>query len=173
LKKQNILFTGPPQCGKSTLIERLLTHLDRPATGFFTREIRQSGRRTGFGIYTLDGQEGILAREDIKSPYRVGKYGLSLDDLERLGVPAMTTADPDMIVVVDEIGKMECFSELFKKTVWDVLDSKNLVLGSIALKGVGFIKRVKARKDVHLVQVSPNNRDTLVRQYANQLKAGV
>ena len=59
--KTNILITGPPRCGKSTLIEKVVSRIERPVTGFFTREIKGKGRRVGFSINTLDGKEGILA----------------------------------------------------------------------------------------------------------------
>jgi nucleoside-triphosphatase THEP1 len=60
---KNILLTGPPRCGKSTLIEKLIKQIHRPVTGFFTREMKKKGRRVGFSIVTLDGREGILAQE--------------------------------------------------------------------------------------------------------------
>ena len=63
VKRKNLLFTGVPGCGKSTLIERIIEELGRPACGFFTREMREGGRRVGFSITTLDGRSGILARE--------------------------------------------------------------------------------------------------------------
>jgi nucleoside-triphosphatase len=74
--RKNLLFTGVPGCGKSTLIEKIIEKLDRPACGFFTREIRERNRRVGFSITTLDGRSGILARVGSGGPYRVGKYGV-------------------------------------------------------------------------------------------------
>ena len=46
--------------------------MEEPVTGFFTREIKEEGRRVGFSINTLDGREGILAHKSIDSKYRVG-----------------------------------------------------------------------------------------------------
>jgi nucleoside-triphosphatase len=63
------------------------------------------------------------------------------------------------IVVIDEVGKMECFSSLFRQTLMQILDSDHQVIGSIAQKGDQFIQNIKARNDVLLVNVSEKNRD--------------
>ena len=162
---RNILFTGLPGCGKSTIIEKIVQRLNRPCTGFFTREIRVAGRRTGFSIITLDGRRGILAHIDIHSSKRVGKYRVNLPDIDRIAVPSMIPADEAVVVVVDEIGKMECLSALFRQTLVTVLDSGNLLVGSIALKGDTFIEAVKKRPDTLLATVSEKNRDHLAEEY--------
>jgi nucleoside-triphosphatase len=161
MKTKNILLTGPPRCGKSTVIEKLVKEIHKPVTGFFTREIKEKGRRVGFSIITLDGKEGVLSHEDSESPARVGKYGVNLDELDRIAVPAMIPSEPEEIVIIDEIGKMECFSPLFRETLIKTLDSANPVIGSIAQKGSPFIKKIKERKDLLLVSVSEKNRDSL------------
>jgi nucleoside-triphosphatase THEP1 len=158
----NGLFTGPPGCGKSTLIEKIVRKSQRPKTGFFTREIREKGHRVGFSIETLQGKQGVLAHIDIDSRFKIGKYWVNIDDIDRIAVPYMTPDDEDQMVVIDEIGKMECSSTLFKETLVRVLESKNPILGSIALKGGQFIEKVKKRKDVHLIRVTEKNRDIYV-----------
>jgi nucleoside-triphosphatase THEP1 len=114
VKHRNILYTGLPGCGKSTIIEKIVQRINRPSTGFFTREIRDKGRRVGFSITTLDGQQGILAHIDIRSHIRVGRYGVNIRDIEKIAVPSMRPENDNVILVVDEIGKMECLSGLFR-----------------------------------------------------------
>ena len=159
---KNILLTGPPRCGKSTLIEKLIKQIHRPVTGFFTREMKKKGRRVGFSIVTLDGREGILAQEESQSPLKVGKYGVHVEELDRVAVASMVPARSDQIVIIDEIGKMECLSVLFRETLVKTLDSPNTVIGSIALQGTPFIEALKKRADVLLVNVDEKNRDSLV-----------
>ena len=159
-KAKNVFVTGPPRCGKSTLIEKMVRQLGRPMGGFFTRQITEGGRRTGFSIITLDGKRGVLAHENVKSRYRVGKYRVSVKDIDRIAVPSMLPPDPDAVVVIDEVGKMECFSQPFKETLVEVLDSDHPVLGSIALKGDRFIQNIKARNDVLLFTLNEKNRDS-------------
>ena len=162
MKTKNILLTGPPRCGKSTVIEKMVKQIQGPVIGFFTREIKEKGRRVGFAIITLDGKEGILAHEESKSPRRVGKYGVNIDELERIAVPSMIPRTADqMVIIIDEIGKMECFSPLFRETLTQTLDSANPVIGSIAQRGNPFIEKIKVGKDILLVTVSEKNRDSL------------
>jgi nucleoside-triphosphatase len=167
----NVLLTGMPGVGKTTLIHSVVEKLDRPARGFTTAEIREGGRRRGFKIATLDGQEGILAHETIAGSPRVSRYGVSTADLEAIGIPAITPHDPSEIIILDEIGKMECVSEPFKDAAWRALDAPNLVLGTIARKGTGFIARVKQRPDVQLFEVTRGNRDQLVADILRLLAA--
>ena len=167
---KNILITGPPRIGKSTLIEKVISRLDGPSTGFFTKEIKDKKRRAGFSIVTLDGKTGVLAHQDINGRPRVGKYGVNIEELERIAVPSMRPAESDTIVVIDEIGKMECYSALFRETLVNVLDSPNPVLASIAIKGPPFIEEIKERKDILLFHVTEKNRNDLVEEILILLK---
>lgn len=127
----------------------------------------------GFSINTLDGREGILANKSIRSEYRVGKYGINIEDIDTIAVPSIIPRGKDEIVVIDEIGKMECFSDLFKKTLIQVLDSPNCVIGSIALKGDSFIQGIKNRDDVKVSNVTPQTRDSLVEKILDSIKKGM
>jgi nucleoside-triphosphatase THEP1 len=160
--RKNILLTGSPRCGKSTLIEKLVQRLEGSMTGFFTREIREGGRRVGFSITTLDGKEGELAHTRIPGRIRVGRYGVNLVDIDQIAVPSMIPFTADDWVVIDEIGKMECYSARFRETLIRVLDADNRLIGSIALKGTPFIEDIKRRSDVRLIRVTEQNRDRLV-----------
>lgn len=170
MAKRNILITGPPRCGKSTLIEKVVKRIEEPVTGFFTLEIKEKGSRVGFSINTLDGWEGILAHQRSKSRFKVGKYGVNLKDIDSIAVPAMIPARKAEIVVIDEIGKMECFSSLFKETLIRVLSLSNWIIGSIAQKGDPFIQRIKERDDVLLITLTTQNRDILVGQILDSIK---
>jgi nucleoside-triphosphatase len=171
-KHKNILFTGVPGIGKSTIIEKIVQRINRSKTGFYTREMRVSGRRVGFSITTLDGERGTLAHIDIPGHMRVGRYGVNLPDIDLIAVPSMVPENDNTVVVVDEIGKMECFSELFRQTLIKVMDSTNTIVGSISLKGDAFISAVKKRPDTLLISVNKKNRDDLVEEFFARVTDG-
>ena len=161
---KNILLTGRPGVGKTTVVMRVVGELRGrvPVSGFYTEEIRSGGVRKGFRVVTLDGREGILSHVDIKGGPRVGKYGVDLESFERLAVPEI---DPDRtgakVIVIDEIGKMECLSGSFREAVLKALNSGSNVLATIALKGGDYLRSIRGRNDVEIIEVSAGNRDRL------------
>ncbi len=163
---KKIVITGEPGVGKTTVIERVAGALKSQgnlATGFYTREIRRGGVREGFAIETLDGKKGILAHIKIGGP-RVGRYGVDIGAIEAVILPAITAEGGDkVLIVIDEIGKMECLSPAFRDKVWAALDGDNPVLATIAKRGQGFIKRIKERQEIEVMEVSRSNRENLPR----------
>lgn len=164
-----ILLWGVPGCGKSTLVERVLAGLRRPARGFITKEIRESGRRLGFSIQTLDQRKGILAHRELPGPMRVGRYGVTLEDLESLAVPAISSCEPGTVLIIDEIGKMECLSSAFQQAVTRALEGPCEVLVTLGTGSHPFLRWVRNHREVLLVQVTFSNRDALVGQILEKL----
>ena len=128
--KRVYLLTGRPGTGKTSLVKQVAARMKGKAGGFYTEEIRTRGVRQGFRLVTLDGEEAVLAHVNVRSPHRVGKYGVDIDGLDRVGVPALYKAARQCdLVVVDEIGKMELFSAEFREAVSQAIDSRKRVLG--------------------------------------------
>jgi len=160
---KNILICGPPGVGKTTLIKKILEKLNLKAGGFYTEEIRERSNRVGFKIISLDNQEGILAHINIKDSRRVGRYGVNINDLDSIGVKSLEQAlKNDDLIIIDEIGKMEVFSEGFKEKVLDCLNSKKIVLATISMVGDKFISNIKRRDDIILFKVNKENRNKLI-----------
>lgn len=158
----NILLTGRPGIGKTTLIKKLIDSVSLSKGGFYTEEIRKGKERIGFSLITLDGKKSILASVKIKSPYRVGKYRVDVDSFEKVGVEAIKKAIPTkQLIIIDEIGKMELFSKKFRDIVIQALNTGR-VLATIKKGGASFIDKIKNREDVRLLEVSYQNRDALL-----------
>jgi len=166
----NLLLTGLPGCGKTTVVQRVIEQLgDRRLAGFYTQEIRQRGRRLGFEAVGLGGGSTVLAHVDFRSKQRVGRYGVELDGFDRLVREELAGGEGVNLFVIDEIGKMEMFSETFVLAATEVLDSEVPVLATIAAKGGGIIARVKERPDVEVISVTIANRDELPGVLAGRL----
>ena len=156
-----LLLTGPPQCGKTTVVRRVAERFPGRAAGFYTREVRQSGRRVGFEIVTLAGEVAWLSHVDFPGPNRVGKYGVDLEGLHRVGLAALTPAPGVDLIVVDEVGKMECLSPRFVASLEQLWSAPVPLLITVAEKGGGYIAQIKGKPGARLITVTPANRDGL------------
>lgn len=154
------LLTGRPGTGKTSLIKQAVAELGVSAGGFYTEEIRDKGTRLGFKLVTLDGEEVVLAHVSIHSPYRVGKYGVDVEGLERVGVAALRRAAAGaQLVIVDEIGKMELFSAAFRESILAIISSGKRVLGTIMLAPNPWADAIKRLPQVKLVELTKTNRE--------------
>jgi nucleoside-triphosphatase len=163
-KQVKILLTGMPGCGKTTAVTKIVAGLKGAnLAGFYTEEIRQKNIRRGFRWRTLAGATGILAHVDIKGPFKVGKYGVDVTGFEKSVLSALDpeTTNADLFVI-DEIGKMECFSQKFITTVRRLLTCDASLLATVARKGTGLIRQVKKHPDTKICNLAPDNRDKTV-----------
>lgn len=170
---KNLLLTGVPGCGKTTVAKRLAELLaGLRLAGFLTLELREHGQRVGFQAVGLGGRRAILAHVRFRTLVSVGRYGVEPERLlpligeELEGPPGIVDA-----FLIDEIGKMECNCPEFVAAMRRLLDGPIPVVATIALRGGGFIAEVKGRPDVQLVQVTHGNREGLPGQIAEWLTA--
>jgi nucleoside-triphosphatase len=171
-RKPRILITGPPRCGKTTVVQKVVERWRGQAAGFYTRELREGGVRVGFEIVTLDGQVATLSHEDFPGPYRVGKYGVNLDNLHRVGLPALEVKPGIDLVVVDEVGKMECLSPRFIEAMEYLWIQPVPLLITVAEKGGGYIAALKEKSGKTMITVKPANRDELPKRILQLLGLG-
>ena len=159
-----LFLTGDPGCGKTTALRRIVQRLQGRVTmtGFLTEEIREGKARVGFQGRTLDGRTFRLAHVETSGPIRVGPYGVDVAALEAVGLPALEPAEGVGLVVLDEVGKMESFSEGFRAAVERLLAGPTPVLATVAAHGVGFVKRVRHDRRVTIVKMSRASRDAVV-----------
>ena len=161
--EKNILLTGPPGVGKTTMIQKIAERIKQfHPVGFYTSEIREGGIREGFELISLDGRKGLLSHRDLHSPYRVGKYKVDVKGFEKFLVAIPFLERSTVVIVIDEIGKMECLSDKFQELLGRLLDGEKWVIATIALKGTGLIDQVKKRHDIKLFEITRASRGSLL-----------
>jgi nucleoside-triphosphatase len=167
----NILLTGQPGSGKTTLIKRVIDQADFDVGGFFSNEMRRGNQRVGFTLDTMNGRRGILAHVDLGTEHRVGKYYVDVASLNAVGVKAIQKAmDNSEVIVIDEIGKMELLSEQFRAILLDALANPKPVLGSIMQGKHELTDQIKERDDVAVFEVTEESRSYLTNEIILRLQ---
>jgi nucleoside-triphosphatase len=165
------LLTGSPGTGKTSLIKQVVVESELKSGGFYTEEIRSRGSRVGFKLLTLDGQEAVLAHINFNKRFQVGKYGVDVASLDKVGVPALRRAATQCdLVVIDEIGKMELFSGDFRRAVLDIIGGCKKVLGTIMLHADSWADDIKRRSPVNLVTVTRSSYQEVLTDVRRWLK---
>ena len=163
-----LLITGIPGIGKTTVIKKAVASLaDLTLSGFYSDEIRLNNIRQGFTLVILNKKSIVMAHVDNDSAYRVGKYGVDVAAIDKAAQEALTDNSATDLFIIDEIGKMECFSGLFIKKMTALLDSGKPVVATVAQKGGGLIGAVKKRPGVVLWEITKKNREEIVERIAD------
>ncbi|XP_076379044.1 cancer-related nucleoside-triphosphatase homolog isoform X2 [Megalopta genalis] len=183
LRVSRVLLTGPPGIGKTTICKKITSILTERAykiDGFYTEEERnQNGTRTGFDIVLVNNSQkkSTLAKaEDVinqskRTKHKVGKYYVFINDFESTALPVFeSNAD---ILIIDEIGKMELFSEKFHDKVLKLFArtiNKPFIIATIPethkvpQKYLSLFQKLQADKKSKVVIVNRQNRDSLVEE---------
>jgi nucleoside-triphosphatase len=168
-----LLLEGRPGIGKTTVARRLLHLLQEagvPVGGFTTAELRTGGRREGFLVDAVSGAQEVLAHVDLPGPPRVGRYGVDLAAFDRVALPALRTPRTGgVVVVVDELGKMELASAPFRDAVMQLLDRDVAVVATVQQARRQFTDALRRRPGIRVVQVTEATRDALPEQLMDRL----
>lgn len=174
---EKILITGYPGVGKTTLINSLIPYLKgkKNITGFITREIRNktTSRRIGFTIEDFKGNSQIMAHLDFKSQYKVGFYGVNIDNINKIALPVLRERNENDLVIVDEIGIMELFSEELKKEFDRLFEDSSLLIATIKLKRNPELDKYKSLSHVSLYNLERNNREEIFQKVLAEIKKSI
>jgi len=164
-----ILLTGLPGSGKSTVLLKVVELLRLKGFrigGFITPDVRVGGRRVAFKVVDLhSGEEAILASSKLEAGPRVGQYRVDIPAFEGIALPALDYAENECdLVCVDEIGRMELFSQAFRRRIEELFSSKKPILAVVHRDNI----RTYERRGIVLT-VTPENRDALVEKTFNMI----
>jgi nucleoside-triphosphatase len=171
MTRKNILITGTPGIGKTTLF-RMVVRECAPfqPVGFFTGEIREQGIRVGFSLMGLNGGERVLSHVSLRGRHHVGKYTVDIGGFEAFVDDVLVTGPGTRLVMIDEIGKMECLSPRFRRRVREILDADIPLVATVAIRGDAGITSIKARDDTLVYQVTRENRDILAGEISGAVR---
>jgi nucleoside-triphosphatase len=128
--------------------------------------IVEKKKRVGFYVQDwMTKEKAVFAQLDKDTKDKVGKFGIDLLSLERVGVRAIERAineDAIDIIVIDEIGKMEMMSERFCDVVIEALDSDKPIIVTLHKKSrTPLLQDIRRRDDIRILEVTPVNRNLL------------
>ncbi|XP_066536169.1 cancer-related nucleoside-triphosphatase [Hoplias malabaricus] len=181
---KHVFLTGSPGVGKTTLVQKVceaMVSVGVTVNGFYTEELRERGRRVGFDVVTLNGERGALSRVGNEAPagrreYRVGQYIVDLPSFEKLVLSLFRDMGKGnrSLFIIDEIGKMELYSQAFIRAVRQALDNSTCcILGTIPIpkgKPLALVEEIRARNDVKVFMVTKENRDAVTDEIVSTLK---
>jgi nucleoside-triphosphatase len=99
----------------------------------------------------------------------MGRYGVDLAAFELVARSALRIPRTDgvvvvVVVVVDELGKMELASAAFRDAVMELLDRDVAVVGTVHQARHRFTEALRRRPDIRVVRVTEATRDALPEQ---------
>jgi len=176
-----LFVTGRPGIGKTSVLLRAVEGLKSKGYkvgGMLSRQVREKGVRIGFEIIDFhSGRRGWLAHVNQPVGPKVGKYRVNLNDLDVIGADSIRDATKNaQIIIVDEIGPMELFSQTFRDAVVEAMNSSKPLLGTIHFRARDpLINLIRSRDDAEIIEVTYENRaylhDILIDKAMQSLKA--
>lgn len=173
-------ITGLPRSGKSAVMEKVLKMLvderereillrgslsDAPIIGGMqTLPILEGNERLGYKVINIvTKEEAVMAHKNIDSRLRVLGYGIDIEALERIAIPAIEYArDECEVLVIDEIGKFAVESENFVNVVRSALEVDKPTLLTLHKKSRHpLLQDIRRRDDGRILEVTPVNRALL------------
>ena len=164
-EKRHILISGERGVGKSTLIKRLLEACPRPRYGFVTK-MRPAGPDGFRPIYIhpagqLPG-EWVFEEENCIGVCDSRTHRPRLNVFNTLGVQYIRDAQPDGILIMDELGFFEAGAEAFTAAVLEALSGDVPVIAAVkSRRAVPFLNAVRAHPGAEVFPITPDNRDEL------------
>ena len=159
----HIFLSGQVQIGKSTIINKTLELLGEGYKGFKTygAEYKDDGSSV---LYISPAENlSIKTRIATRDKAHIGKMEVDSSSFEVVGAKILDDSinSSCKLIIMDEIGFLESNYENFKSKVREALDSDKLVFGVLRNKNTAFLNELRERKDIDLIIVTEENRDSL------------
>ena len=169
---QHTLIVGGQGVGKSTLIRRVLEALDVPVCGYITRKephLRDPQLGDPIYIYEAD-QPQVQTDENVVGhclDQRPVVYQEAFDrfaeKLQALSKEDMATDESEKapLLLMDEVGIMECHSPGFCQAVLDLLDGERPILAAVKYKDRPYLNQIRGHERCRCFEITEENREEL------------
>ncbi|MBE6506362.1 MAG: hypothetical protein E7Z72_00340 [Methanocorpusculum parvum] len=164
-EKRHIFLTGNRRVGKTFLLQRVLSELSVPLSGFTTSWKEEENGTSALILSRADGTESAVAayRYADDRPRQVFE-----EVFETFGAACLT--DLQGLVLMDELGRFESSTEKFRSCVFAVLDSDLPVLGVVRDAENPFLDAVRSHPKTEVISVTKENREELVFAVRKKIK---
>ena len=156
-EKRHIFLTGDRQVGKSFLLQRVLAELTVPLSGF----------TTSWGQADAEGTTALILKDINGRQEAVAAFRYT-DERKRQVFPEVfetTGADclnnPHGLVIMDEIGRFEASTELFRNRIFAILDSDLPVFGVVRDMELPFLDAVRNHPKTEVIRITKENREEM------------
>lgn len=173
----HVFLTGPVQIGKSTLIAAALDQLQPERLGGF-RTVSDAPAADGSrSVHLFRASEHpqdrictVSNRVGIRRPgLGIASFPAVFDDA---GIGALDGAEGCDLILMDEIGRMERRADEYSARVLRLLDGGVPILGVVQKKAdTPLANAVRSHPAVRLIEVSEENRNTLLPEILHALRA--
>ncbi len=168
----NLLVTGESGIGKSTVLLEAAEFLrPRALSGFLSPRVSDAQADSGWMIEGFNGVAGLIAHPTIESEHRMGAFGVDMDLFERCIDAELESLGNADVVMIDEIGIIGGWSEIFRDYVTRVLDSEVPVVAIVRLRDGDFSDQIKLRDDTETWTVTVENRNSISGEIARWAEA--
>ncbi|MEN3203318.1 MAG: nucleoside-triphosphatase [Atribacterota bacterium] len=166
-----IVISGRPGVGKTTLVRQVHECFPKLFRGFYTEEVREKGIRMGFRIVTLSGRTGTLAARGASSPFRVGEYAVFVQEFENTAIPELEEALKFRTpCLIDELGKMEFFSQRFMEILKPLWEKVPLLLATTRFPAIPQVKEFLTQEETVLLFLTPQNREEVFTRVVQKIQ---
>lgn len=165
-EKIHIFLTGDRRVGKSFLLQRVLSEVDVPLSGF----------TTSWGEADLDGTTPLTLSNASGTKKAVAAYRYTDDRprkvfedvFETLGVECLRELDG--LVIMDELGRFEASTEVFRTSVFEVLESDLPVFGVVRDMELPFLDAVRNHPKTEVIRITEENREEMYHTVLEKIK---
>lgn len=177
-RPSNLILSGLPRIGKTTVVQKLLAIFERDFGGYYTQALEKTFR-SGYRLVTVSGRERIPSLLPLIQQFDAPNLmGLRPDELRHGACQALEQAlERHALLIIDEVGRLETWVPEIRDLVRRCLDAPQLVVATMPARpedlpdgvDLGFLDEIRSRDDVEMHSVTAANRSSLAETLAGRI----